>query len=429
MKKTLLLIFMTLSSINPMWARDGQTVWGETPEGITVMGTVINGYELSVQLMLHEGVERETITGTVTIPAHVEGWKVTEIKAAAGFPNVTKFIIPSTVMTIADNAFIGCSNAQFDIQSRLEHIGYAAFAECTSIKKLDLKFLKTIGELAFVNCTGLTSINLGEEITSIGQHTFDGCTSLSEITIPSSVKEIGLWAFGRTALTSVNIPESVTSIGDYAFGYTALTALNIPKSVTEIGYGIVAWSPKISSITVNEGNPIYESRSNAIVEKATNKLIQGCKTTIIPESVTEIYAASFTGMGISEFVIPKSITKIGNYIFTFNDDLGKVTSYIEDPYDVNEEAFWYSGGDEPKFTTATLYVPAGTKAKYEAAGGWKNFEKIIEMDGETGIATSVNGEASIDNYYDFNGHKLNKPNKGINIIKMSDGSVKKVIVK
>ena len=427
MKKTLLLIFMTLLSINPMCASDGQIVWGKTPEGVTVMGTVINGYELSVELMLPEGIGRETITGTVTIPTHVEGFKVTEIKAAANFPNVTKFIIESTVMTIADNAFCFCSKAKFDIQSRLEHIGNYAFVGCEGIKELDLRFIKSIGEGAFLNCTGLKSINLGEEITSIGQYTFDGCTSLSEITIPSSVKEIGLWAFGRTALTSVNIPESITSIGDYAFGRTALTTLNIPSSVTEIGYGIAAYSPNVTSITVDEGNPVYEARNNAIVEKATNKLIQGCKTTIIPESVTEIFAASFTGMGISEFVIPKSITKIGNYIFTFNDDLGKVTSYIEDPYDVNEEAFLYSGGDEPKFTTATLYVPAGTKAKYEAAQGWNKFSKIVEME-STGIeGTSKVNEIGTE-WFTIDGKRLDSPRKGLNILRQNGKTIRKVFI-
>jgi hypothetical protein len=59
-----------------------------------------------------------------------------------------------------------------------------------------------------------------------------------------------------------------------------------------------------------------------------------------------------------------------------------VTSYIEEPFAIDEDVFscWRNETHTNYFTTATLYVPIGTKGKYETANGWKNFKNIEEMD-------------------------------------------------
>jgi hypothetical protein len=60
---------------------------------------------------------------------------------------------------------------------------------------------------------------------------------------------------------------------------------------------------------------------------------------------------------------------------------------IEEPFEISESVFsnWdYSSIENLslKFTSATLYVPAGTKAKYEATDGWKEFANIVEMEAQ-----------------------------------------------
>ena len=135
------------------------------------------------------------------------------------------------------------------------------------------------------------------KVTSIGNEVFFGCSELTSIEIPSSVTSIGNFAFsGCSGLTGIEIPSSVTSIRDYAFSScSGLTGIEIPSSVTKIGEAAFSGCSGLTSINVEAGNEVYDSRDNcnAIIKKATNTLIQGCKNTKIPSSVTSIGDLAF----------------------------------------------------------------------------------------------------------------------------------------
>lgn len=135
------------------------------------------------------------------------------------------------------------------------------------------------------------------KVTSIGNEVFFGCSELTSIEIPSSVTSIGNFAFsGCSGLTGIEIPSSVTSIRDQAFSSCrGLTGIEIPSSVTKIGEAAFSGCSGLTSINVEAGNEVYDSRDNcnAIIKKATNTLIQGCKNTKIPSSVTSIGDLAF----------------------------------------------------------------------------------------------------------------------------------------
>ena len=115
------------------------------------------------------------------------------------------------------------------------------------------------------------------------------------------------------------IPQGITKIEDEAFMYcSSLTSIVIPDSVTEIGRRAFSHCENLKSIVVEEGNPKYDSRNNcnAIIETATNTLVFGCSTTIIPDSVTTIGDNAFRGCKIlTSIVIPDSVTTIGDNAF------------------------------------------------------------------------------------------------------------------
>ena len=140
---------------------------------------------------------------------------------------------------------------------------------------------------------------------------------------------------------AITIPEtvtykdetySVTSIGDWAFASSsALTSIVIPANVSSIGdYAFVGCSG-LTSIVVAAGNLIFDSRENcnAIIETSTNTLIQGCNTTIIPNSVTSIrdYAFEYCS-GLTSIEIPNSVTSIGGGVFLYCSGL---TSIVVEP--------------------------------------------------------------------------------------------------
>ncbi len=135
----------------------------------------------------------------------------------------------------------------------------------------------------------------GYHITRIGDYAFAECFYIQEIIIPNSIKSIGRKAlYAGSNLTSYNIPASVVSIAD--------DALN----------------SKATSIVVAEGNPVYDSREgcNAVIETSSNKLLAGCKNTIIPNGVVAIGDYSFQGCGdLKNLAMPESVTTIGNSAF------------------------------------------------------------------------------------------------------------------
>ena len=187
-----------------------------------------------------------------------------------------------------------------------------------------------IGNYAFYNCSYLTSVTIPNSVLSIGSEAFNGCSSLTSITIPKSVTSIEDHAFnGCYGLTYVTIPNSVTSIKDCAFAFcSALTSIFIPNSVTYISNSAFSSCSGLTSIIVAKNNSKYDSRDdcNAIIETQYNRLITGCKNTIIPNSVTNIGEYAFYGSSdLTSIIIPNSVISIGYSAFQYCLNLISVT--------------------------------------------------------------------------------------------------------
>ena len=272
--------------------------------------------------------------------------------------------------------------------------------------------------------------------------------------IKYTVTGIGTLAFGKcTGLTSVIIPESVTSIGDYAFwDCSGLTSITITNSVTKIGPGAFYNCTRLTSIVVESGNKVYDSRENcnAIIKTKPNTLIVGCSNTFIPNSVTSIEKYAFYGcVGLTSITLPESLKNIGASAFNGCADLKNITisesvksigekafancTGLTDVYALRTDAEEYNAGSDAFYNCPlediTLHVPTGSTDSYDHTEPWCDFGTIVVDITPTALSLTRMDDATDATYYNLQGQRVTEPQRGLNIIRYSNGTSKKVLVK
>ena len=257
--------------------------------------------------------------GVITFNTDVTSIKDEEFFDCGRFTSIT---LPNSVTSIGNGAFNLCrSLTNITIPNNVTVIGDNAFKSCTSLIDITLsEKLTVIGNSAFLGCTSLTNIAVPSSVEVIGDDAFSGCTSLTNIVISNGVNTIGEGAFAFCkSLKNINLPNTTKAIGRNAFyGCSSFTSIIIPNSVTAIGKGAFIGCESLSNIVVEEGNSIYDSRENcnAIIETATNTLITGINTTVIPNGVTTIGDGAFYGCtSLTNVTIPNGVTTIGDSAF------------------------------------------------------------------------------------------------------------------
>lgn len=351
-----------------------------------------------------------TYQGDIVIPQTVsyEGatYRVTSIgdHAFASSPRLKKVVVSNSVETIGYNAFVGCTGLEsvvFAEPSRVRQIARQAFLACRKLKAVEIPAsVETIGKFAFELCTALEDVSFAE---------------------PSRLTKIEDYVFCKTGLKSVVVPSSVTEISDVAFcDNPGITAVVLPRTVSKVSArNPFCYNPQVTSMSVEEGNPTYDSREgcNGIIETRSNTIVAGCKATRIPSSVTRIGRSAFNNCrDMASIQLPAGVTSIGKYSFytcealrsfTFPSTLSEmadsafwkttgldsVVSYVQKPADIDESNF-----EPATYGKATLYVPAGTKSLYRAAKGWRNFANIEEMDAfvADGISYTVLADGTVE---------------------------------
>ncbi len=389
------------------------TIEESAVEPVITDGNCIDGiyYKFYNGNMTAEVISGENkYTGDIVIPRSVKyngsTYAVTDIGEEAFYycNGLTSVTIPRSITSIDERAFHGCGDL-LSLAVESGNLIYDSREGCNAIIETASKTLIAGGRNSFIP----------DGITSIGGGAFSYNKGLTSITIPESVTSIGWTAFEETGLTSVAIPESVTSIGSFAFTGTDITSVSIPKSVTYIGQGAFSRCQNLTSVQVEEGNPVYDSRGNcnAIIETASNTLIEGwefssipnsitslgegafsgcydMKSFNIPSSVTRIGSEAFWGCGLTSVSIPESVTSIGTYAF-YCTSLKSMYCYGKTAPKTEGEIFF-----DVNLNRVTLFVPEESIDAYKAKEPWKSFGNIIAINEKTFISGDANGDGGVN---------------------------------
>ena len=249
--------------------------------------------------------------------------------------------------TIEYNAFSNFKTAdgrvikKVVISSGITGIGNYAFENCWDLKSVEIPDSVTmIGTTGVFNgCSSLESINISEANTTYESP--EGSNAIIEISsktlvagckstkIPGDVQIIGAYAFGGCSdLKSIELPDNLREIYVGAFNDCSnLTAIHIPANVDTMDPGVFMGCSNLNSITVDSANSSYESpeNANAIINKATMELVEGCNNTVIPEGVKSIGDYAFLGRtNLKNITIPANVTSIGERVFEYCDSLEEI---------------------------------------------------------------------------------------------------------
>lgn len=276
-----------------------------------------------------------TRLGSVTLPSTIQ----TIQNWAFQNSSISSIVIPQSVNKI-DYPFTGCNNltsivvedgnATFDSRNNcnaiIETAKNSLIAGCKTTEIPE--GVETIYYNAFLNITELKNIYIPSSVKNIIYNAFEGCTSLESIEVDNDNETFDSRNNCNAVInTSTNelvlgckstvIPNDVVSIGYNAFRRSGITSLVIPVSLTEIKeYTFDGCN--MTSIVVEEGNPVFDSRDNcnAIIRTETNTLFWGGPNTVIPASVTTIGSYSFRGCtGLTSIKIPANVTTIEDCAF------------------------------------------------------------------------------------------------------------------
>ena len=320
------------------------------------------------------------IPGTLTIGSNT--WTVVEIMDHAFYQcPITSVEIPNSITAIGDYAFYECRIISLDLPDEITIIGEWAFGH-TRMQQLTLpESVDSVGVRAFIGCSRLTALTLPEKDVHYGEGCFTGIP-LVTLVLPEGLTAISSnLFFGCERLTNVMFPSTLTSISSDAFAYcTALCEIQIPSSVTVIGGGVNPFraTQSVMSISVEEGNPVYYSEGNCLIERDTKTLVAGCRNSVIPNDVVAIGKSAFERGVEGPLCLPASVTSLGVSAFYNCPSINKIYSYNPIPPTMcvlNEvqHSFAHVSRNIP------VYVPTGCVEAYRNAPGWDEFPNIVEM--------------------------------------------------
>lgn len=353
------------------------------------------------------------------------------------------------------------SGTQIEIAVGTLGIADYAFSCFRTLAKVILpNSLTNIGSYAFELCPRLTSVTIPNSVTSIGESAFRNCTGMTSITIGSAIREIGEDAFQNCSnLTDVycyaeNVPSAYSI---FHLSPISSATLHVPVAFIEAYKTTEPWSG-FGTIA-----PIYDEESSKPFPAGTyakadlkRTFEEGWNTICLPFAVGDIEAAFGTGAkayGFDDFAdgelkfsqvtslsagtpyviyVPAEITELIAFENIVVEESNTTSSNIDkngacfrgtyapvaagewtknnstdNIYGITPDGKIRKAGPEASILGLRAYfdIPAGTEVK-----------GFVFENGATAITEITENTENSEPIYNLAGQRLNKAQKGINIV-------------
>lgn len=413
-------------------------------DGIYYQLTSIDDLELKV-------VGGENVySGDIIIPDEVnyrgKKFQITAIDYNCFYNSaVTTVKLGNNISSIGSCAFYGSTIREIVIPASVKTLYEYSFDNCQSLTKLIisdgtdvLDFYSSSGNVPvyFVNCpieylyigrnidhwplnpafedlSNATEIKIGSKVTEFDSHLLSGASKITSLIIPPSVKILRDGAFNNcSSLKSVIFED-----GEETIIYTSGRGSTETGGGTggSVNYAMFCDSP-IEYLYVGRNFQLASHTSGAMFDYTPVKKLE------IGSMVTTLVALHNL-RELSEIKLPKNIENISS--FSGCDNLRKIMCDSSIPPSFESE---YSNFSDIVFVEAILYVPKGCVGTYQKAEVWKNFFEIKEYDDSAALSPIITDEnVTITKIFNIKGQLQSHPQRGLNIIQYSDGTVKKVI--
>ena len=236
-----------------------------------------------------------------------------------------------------------------------------------------------INDYMFSECSKLASVTIGDNVESIGRDAFYCCGTADNVaemtvTMGAKVETLGYQAFrGCSKLKSIDLPSTLTTIGQEAFYASGLTAITIPASVSHIEVDAFVSCDALAAVTFEDGDTPLSVACGYYRPwggDADKELYLGRNFNFYSsDSYDRTSRRQFNHVKKATFG-PK-VTTVSDYMFDGNTEMTDLYVPWTTPVEVASNVF-----SSATYTTATLWVPGGTKEAYAAADVWKNFTKV-----------------------------------------------------
>lgn len=313
-----------------------------------------------------------TIEGTLEIPAEIDGLPVTRVEDDAFIKQnqLVEVVIPASVIEIGSTAFHDCENLQVftvaeenpvycvkngllldkgekvlircpsgrygevtDIPDTVFLISDAAFADCSSLSKIELPVsVLSIGAMAFSNCQSLSEVIVPSGVQILPDSAFADCIALQRVTLSEGLTNISVAAFKNcTALQEVQLPDTLESIKSNAFeNCSSLQRMHFPAAVSELSANAFSGCISLSEVTVAAENPYYTAVDGVLMTADQETLVYypPCSSQsdyTIPETVKTIDSYAFQdAMQLQFLTVPETVETIEPYACYDANSLKKV---------------------------------------------------------------------------------------------------------